>query len=56
MDEDQKQQDWLREFHSFMQEQGTPITLRPIIFGKPVDLYKLFTLVKEEGGYKKVII
>ena len=39
-----------------MEERGTPINTCPTISKNPLDLYKLYILTKEKGGYLEVSI
>ena len=38
----------------FMEEKGCAISAMPTISKQPIDLYKLYTLVKERGGMVEV--
>ncbi|XP_076155755.1 AT-rich interactive domain-containing protein 1B-like isoform X3 [Alosa pseudoharengus] len=41
---------WLDRYLSFMEERGTPVAHLPVIGKKTLDLYRLYTAVKEIGG------
>lgn len=50
MGEEPDRRYFLERLFAFMDEKGTPITVVPAISKQPVDLYKLYHLVKERGG------
>lgn len=54
MDENPERRGWLDKLLSFMDERRTPITACPTISKQPLDLYKLYLLVKERGGFVEV--
>lgn len=54
MDDDPSRRGWLDKLLSFMEERRTPITACPTISKQPLDLYKLYMLVKERGGFVEV--
>lgn len=54
MDENPERRPWLDKLLSFMEERRTPITACPTISKQPLDLYRLYLLVKERGGFVEV--
>lgn len=54
MDENPDRRGWLDKLLAFMDERRTPITACPTISKQPLDLYKLYVLVKERGGFVEV--
>lgn len=54
MDENPERRPWLDKLLSFMEERRTPITACPTISKQPLDLYRLYSLVKERGGFVEV--
>ena len=47
---------FLDRLFSFMEERGTPITAMPCISKQPIDLYKLYYVVREKGGLLEVCL
>lgn len=45
---------FVAQLYKFMDERGTPINKAPSVNGKDLDLYRLYTLVNEMGGYNKI--
>lgn len=45
---------FVAQLYKFMDERGTPINKAPSVNGKDLDLYLLYTLVNEMGGYNKI--
>ncbi|THD22405.1 AT-rich interactive domain-containing protein 4A [Fasciola hepatica] len=45
---------WIAQLYRFMDEGGTPINKAPCLANKDLDLYKLYRLVKELGGFHRV--
>jgi histone demethylase JARID1 len=45
---------FLQDLHRFLNKRGTPMKTIPRLDGKELDLYKLFKIVVERGGAKKV--
>lgn len=45
---------FLERLFSFMDEKGTPISIVPAISKQPVDLYRLYHVVREKGGLVEV--
>ncbi|KAM8833554.1 AT-rich interactive domain-containing protein 1B isoform 1-T1 [Synchiropus picturatus] len=45
---------WVDRYLSFMEERGTPVTQLPTVGKKPLDLWKLYTSVREIGGLAMV--
>ena len=56
MDDNPERRMFLERLLSYMEERGTPITTCPTISKNPLDLYKLYMLTKEKGGYLEVSI
>lgn len=54
MDDNPDRRGWLDKLLSFMEERRTPIAACPAISKQPLDLYKLYLLVKERGGFVEV--
>ena len=54
MDDNPDRRLFLDRLFSFMEEQGKPITACPTISKNPLDLYKLYVLTKESGGFMEV--
>lgn len=54
MDDNPDRRGWLDKLLSFMEERRTPIAACPTISKQPLDLYKLYLLVKERGGFVEV--
>ena len=47
---------FLEKLFQFMEDKGSPITVVPAISKTPIDLYRLYHLVKDRGGLWEVII
>lgn len=45
---------WVERYLNFMDERGTPVAHLPIVGKKPLDLWKLYTAVREIGGLAMV--
>lgn len=45
---------FLQDLHRFLNKRGTPMKTIPRLDGKELDLYKLFKIVVERGGAKKI--
>lgn len=54
MDENPDRKPWLDRLLGFMEEKRTPITACPTISKQPLDLFRLYLLVKERTGYIEV--
>lgn len=54
MDDNPERRPFLDKLLSFMEERRTPITACPTISKQPLDLYRLYILVKERGGFVEV--
>lgn len=54
MGEEPDRRAFLERLFSFMDEKGSPITVVPAISKQPVDLFRLYHLVKERGGMVEV--
>lgn len=44
----------MERYLNFMEERGTPVTHLPAVGKKPLDLWKLYTAVREIGGLAMV--
>ncbi|XP_070571344.1 AT-rich interactive domain-containing protein 4A-like isoform X2 [Ptychodera flava] len=51
---DEEKDRWLAELYKFMEERGTPINKPPVLGYRDLNLYKLYKLVQEMGGCKKL--
>lgn len=54
MDDNPDRRGWLDKLLSFMEERRTPITACPTISKQPLDLYRLYVLVKDRAGFVEV--
>lgn len=45
---------WVERYLNFMEERGTPVAHLPIVGKKPLDLWRLYTAVREIGGLAMV--
>lgn len=54
MDDNPERRGWLDKLLSFMEERRTPISACPTISKQPLDLFKLYILVKDRGGFVEV--
>ncbi|XP_055644200.1 trithorax group protein osa isoform X2 [Toxorhynchites rutilus septentrionalis] len=54
MDDKPERRPWLDKLLAFMEERRTPIAACPTISKTPLDLYKLYVLVQERGGFLEV--
>ena len=54
MSDDPDRKPFLDKYFQFLDECGTPLNQVPTISKVPVDLYRLYMLVKERGGYQDV--
>lgn len=45
---------WVDRYLSFMEERGTPVPHLPAVGKKPLDLYRLYMVVREIGGLAMV--
>lgn len=54
MDDNPDRKGWLDRLLGFMDEKRTPITACPTISKQPLDLFRLYLLVKERAGYVEV--
>lgn len=54
MDDNPERRGWLDKLLGFMEERRTPITACPTISKQPLDLFKLYMLVKERAGFVEV--
>lgn len=54
MDDNPERRPLIDKLLSFMEERRTPITACPTISKQPLDLYRLYTSVKERGGFLEV--
>lgn len=54
-DEPSEEKDrFVAQLYKFMDERGTPINRAPTISGRDLNLYKLFNIVQQMGGYNRV--
>ena len=51
LDENPVRKNWLIKYMEFQASRGTPLTSCPVLHKKPLDLYKLYYTVMEEGGF-----
>lgn len=54
MDDNPERRMFLDKLLHFMEDKGSPITACPTISKNPLDLFKLYFLVKERGGFLEV--
>ncbi len=54
MGEENERKPFLDKLFNYMDEKGSPITSMPMISKNPIDLFKLYNLVKEKGGLLEV--
>ncbi|XP_055677490.1 trithorax group protein osa isoform X4 [Lutzomyia longipalpis] len=54
MDDNPDRRVWLDKLLGFMEDRRSPITACPTISKQPLDLYRLYMLVKERGGFVEV--
>lgn len=47
---------FVAQLYKYMDERGTPINKAPSVNGKDLDLYRLFNIVHEMGGYNRVTV
>ena len=52
--QDDKKDLFVARLYKFMDDRGTPINKGPILANKDLDLFKLFRLVGNLGGYNRV--
>ena len=45
---------FVAKLYKFMDDRGTPINKAPVIAGKDLNLYRLFRVVQNLGGYNRV--
>ena len=54
-DEPSEEKDrFVAQLYKFMDDRGTPINKGPVIGSRDLNLYRLFKLVQNLGGYNKV--
>ncbi|XP_023209385.1 AT-rich interactive domain-containing protein 4B-like [Centruroides sculpturatus] len=54
-DEPSEEKDrFVAQLYKFMDERGTPINRAPTVSGRDLNLYKLFNIVQQMGGYNRV--
>ena len=51
LDDNPVRKNWLIKYMEFQASRGTPLTICPVMYREPLDLYKLYHAVKEEGGF-----
>ncbi|GBO99686.1 Trithorax group protein osa [Eumeta japonica] len=54
MDDAPERRGWVERLLAFMEERRTPIAACPTISKQPLDLYRLYLLVRERGGFVEV--
>ena len=54
MGEEPERKPFLDKLFSYLEDKGSPITAMPMISKNPIDLYKLYIIVKEKGGLLEV--
>lgn len=54
MDDDPERRGWVERLLAFMEERRTPIAACPTISKQPLDLYRLYLLVRDRGGFVEV--
>ena len=54
MGDEPERRSFLDKLFAYMDEKGSPITAMPTISKQPIDLYRLYVLVKEKGGILEV--
>lgn len=55
MDDAPERRGWVERLLAFMEERRTPIAACPTISKQPLDLYRLYLLVRDRGGFVEVI-
>lgn len=55
MDDDPERRGWVERLLAFMEERRTPIAACPTISKQPLDLYRLYLLVHDRGGFVEVL-
>ena len=45
---------FLDRLFAFMDDKGSPITAMPMVSKQPIDLFRLYVMVKERGGLLEV--
>jgi len=45
---------FVAQLYKFMDDRGTPINKAPVIASKDLNLYRLFRVVQNLGGYNRV--
>ena len=54
MGEEPERKPFLDKLFAYLEDKGSPVTAMPMISKNPIDLYKLYTIVKEKGGLLEV--
>ncbi|XP_028170333.1 trithorax group protein osa [Ostrinia furnacalis] len=54
MDDAPERRGWVERLLAFMEERRTPIAACPTISKQPLDLYRLYLLVRDRGGFVEV--
>ncbi|CAK1545514.1 unnamed protein product [Leptosia nina] len=54
MDDAPERRSWVERLLAFMEERRTPIPACPTISKQPLDLYRLYLLVRDRGGFVEV--
>lgn len=56
MDDAPERRGWVERLLAFMEDRRTPIAACPTISKQPLDLYRLYLLVRDRGGFVEVRI
>lgn len=56
MDDAPERRGWVERLLAFMDERRTPIAACPTISKQPLDLYRLYLLVRDRGGFVEVYL
>lgn len=54
LSDEPERKEFLDKYQAFMSSQGTQITQVPVVTRQPLDLFKLYTVVRERGGIQEV--
>ena len=54
MGEEPERRPFLERLFSFMDDKGASITAMPMVSKQPIDLFRLYIMVKERGGLLEV--
>ena len=56
MGEEPERKPFLDKLFTYLEDKGSPVTAMPMISKNPIDLFKLYTIVKEKGGLLEVSV